>query len=176
MSSFLSFGADLAEGASSADADGTPSTDGDGTDEVAVPEVEREIVADLLRKAVPVAPVVLLVCTLIWGFQGFWSSLFGLGLILVNLLVAAASLSWAAKRSQTHLMGVALFGFIVRMGLLVLAVELVKDQPWVSLGALGATILVTYLGLLVWETKYVSASLAFPGLSPGKQTTTEDLS
>jgi len=169
MSSFLSFGADLAEGAVDPDA---PTSD----EPVPAPAVEREIVHDLLRKAVPVGPVVLLACTLIWRADGFFSSLFGLALIVVNLLVAAASLSWAAKRSQTHLMGVALFGFISRMALLVLAVELVKDQPWVSLGALGTTILVTYLGLLIWETKFVSASLAFPGLKPGKQTTTEDLS
>ena len=172
MSSFLSFGADLADGAAATGPSIPEPVDADA----ATPEVEREIVADLLRKAVPVAPVVLLACTLIWGADGFFSSLFGLALILGNLLVAAASLSWAARRSQSHLMGVALFGFIARMAVLVLAVELVKDQPWVSLGALGTTILVTYLGLLVWETRFVSASLAFPGLKPGKQTTTEDLS
>src|SRR5439155_235035 len=27
-------------------------------------------------------------------------------------------------------------------------------------------IIVTHLGLLIWETRYVSASLAFPGLKP----------
>jgi len=36
-----------------------------------------------------------------------------------------------------------------------------------TLGTLGAAVLlVTYLGLLFWETRYVSASLAFPGLKP----------
>jgi hypothetical protein len=141
-----------------------------------VPEVEREIAGDLLKKGALVAPVVVLACTAIWGWDGLTSSLFGLGLLLLNLLAAAASLSWAAKRSQTHLLGVALFGFLVRMAVLVLAVALVRDQPWIDLGALGATIVVTYLGLLVWEARFVSASLAFPGLKPGKQTTTEDLS
>ena len=32
--------------------------------------------------------------------------------------------------------------------------------------ALGITVLVTHLGLLFWELRYVSASLAFPGLKP----------
>ena len=32
-----------------------------------------------------------------------------------------------------------------------------------------ASIIVTHLGLLLWETKYVSASLAFPGLKPSKK-------
>ena len=32
--------------------------------------------------------------------------------------------------------------------------------------ALAILILVTHLGLLFWELRYVSASLAFPGLKP----------
>jgi hypothetical protein len=34
---------------------------------------------------------------------------------------------------------------------------------------LGITIIVTHLGLLFWEMKFVSASLAFPGLKPKTQ-------
>jgi hypothetical protein len=63
-------------------------------------------------------------------------------------------------------MAVAFGGFVLRMGLLVLAVQLVKDQAWVDAVPLGITILVAYLGLLFWETRFVSASLAFPGLKP----------
>ena len=32
--------------------------------------------------------------------------------------------------------------------------------------ALGTSIIVTHLGLLVWELKYVAISLAYPGLKP----------
>ena len=60
-------------------------------------------------------------------------------------------------------------GFILRMGLVVAAVLLVKDTAWVSLPALCLTILVTHLGLLIWETRYVSASLAFPALKPQRE-------
>jgi hypothetical protein len=42
----------------------------------------------------------------------------------------------------------------------------VHDAGWISLPLLGATIIVTHLGLLVWELKYVAMSLAFPGLKP----------
>jgi ATP synthase protein I len=170
MSSFLSFGADLAEGQPEAHA---PT----GEQVLAeTPQVERELATDMLKKGVWLAPAVVVLCTAIWGIDGFTSALFGLGLLLVNLVLSVLSYSWAAKRSQTHLLGVALFGFIARMALLVVAVMLVEDQPWIDLGALGTTILVTYVGLLVWEARVVSASLAFPGLKPGKQTTTEDLS
>ena len=59
-----------------------------------------------------------------------------------------------------------LFGYLIRLGLIFLAVLLVKDAAWISLPALGATIIVTHLGLLVWEMKYVALSLAHPGLKP----------
>jgi hypothetical protein len=140
------------------------------------PDVERQLVVDILKRALWVAPVILAVCAGIWGTAGFLSALFGLALVAANLTLAAASLGWAARQSPAALMGVALFGFLVRMGLLIVAVQLVRDQSWVHLGALGATILVTHLGLLAWEMRYVSANLAHPGLAPGKQTTTEDLS
>jgi hypothetical protein len=62
-----------------------------------------------------------------------------------------------------------LFGYLLRLGLIAIAIILVKDASWVSLPALGITIIVTHLGLLFWEMKYVAASLAFPGLKPNAQ-------
>jgi hypothetical protein len=67
------------------------------------------------------------------------------------------------------MMGGVLFGYLIRLGLILLAVLLVKDAGWISLPALGATIIVTHLGLLVWEMKYVALSLAHPGLKPARQ-------
>ena len=64
-------------------------------------------------------------------------------------------------------MAVALGGFAVRMGLVTVVLLLVKDKSWIDLTALGVTVLVTHLGLLFWELRYVSASLAFPALKPG---------
>ena len=32
-----------------------------------------------------------------------------------------------------------------------------EGQPWIDLTALGISVLVTHLGLLFWETRYVSA-------------------
>ena len=67
------------------------------------------------------------------------------------------------------MMGAILFGYILRLALITVAVLLVKDQSWVHLPVLGITIIVTHLGLLFWEMKYVAASLAFPGLRPNAQ-------
>ena len=46
------------------------------------------------------------------------------------------------------MMGAVLFGYLIRLGLIFLAVFLVKDAGWISLPALGTTIIVTHLGLL----------------------------
>jgi hypothetical protein len=67
------------------------------------------------------------------------------------------------------MMAATLFGYLIRLGLIAVAVLLVKDASWVSLVPLGLTIIVTHLGLLVWELRYVAASLAFPGLKPATQ-------
>ncbi|MGA1359498.1 MAG: hypothetical protein ACO4A4_04375, partial [Ilumatobacteraceae bacterium] len=45
-------------------------------------------------------------------------------------------------------------------------VMLVRNEPWVDLMALGLTLVISHLGLLFWEMRYVSATLAFPGLKP----------
>jgi hypothetical protein len=99
---------------------------------------------------------------------GALSASYAIGLVLLNFVVSAAALAWAAPRSLVALMGVALFGFLIRLGLLAAAVLLVKDAWWVELVPLGFTLVVTHLGLLVWEARHVSASLAFPGLKPVK--------
>jgi hypothetical protein len=130
---------------------------------------EPLIARDLVRRAVPVAPALLLACGAIWGVDGVLSAAFGIVLVLLNFVIAAALLAWAARISLTMLMAVSLGGFLLRMGVIVAAVLLVKDMAWVSLPALCATILVTHLGLLLWETRFVSASLAFPALKPQRE-------
>jgi hypothetical protein len=62
------------------------------------------------------------------------------------------------------MMGATLFGYLIRLGLIFLAVWLVKDASWISLPALGSTIIITHLGLLFWEMKYVALSLSQPAL------------
>ena len=131
------------------------------------PAVERELAFDMLRRGIWFAPAIVLAAAAVWGSDGASSAGVAIAIVFVNLLLAAVSLSWAASRSLTLLMAVAFGGFVVRMGLVTVVMLLVKDEPWVDLVALGVTVLVTHLGLLFWELRYVSASLAFPALKPG---------
>jgi hypothetical protein len=132
----------------------------------AAPPVERELVADIAKRAVLVTPAIVAVGALARGGAGAASSAFAVALVLVNLGLSGATLSWAARTSLNLLMIAALGGFLLRMGLLVGIISAVRHESWVSLPVLAITLLVTQLGLLFWETKYVSATLAYPGLKP----------
>lgn len=129
------------------------------------PAPEQEVAGDMAKRAVFAAPVLLLF-GLLWGVDGVLSVAYGIGIVVVNFLLAAAMIAYAARVSLGLMMGAALGGFFVRMGLVAVAIVLVVDQPWVELVPLCITLIVTHLGLLFWETRHVSASLAFPGLKP----------
>lgn len=130
--------------------------------------VEIKVSADMVKRGIVVAPVLVAIAAVIWGADGAWSSLFAIALVLVNFLLSAALISYTAKISLGLMMGATLFGYLIRLGLIMLAVLLVKDAGWISLPALGATIIVTHLGLLLWELKYVAITLAHPGLKPAR--------
>lgn len=127
---------------------------------------EQIIAFDISRRALYAAPAIVLAAGLVWGVDGALSAGLGMGLVVVNLLLSAALLTWAGRISPPMLMVAALGGFILRLALITVAVLAVKDLGWVELVPLGMTLIVTHLGLLVWETRHISASLAHPVLAP----------
>jgi hypothetical protein len=131
------------------------------------PAVERQVATDMVRRAVPVVPVVVLLAAVPWGVDGALSAAFAVAVVVANFLLAARVLAAASRIGYGLLMGAALFGYLVRIALVGLAVWAVKDLSWAEPVPLGLTLVVTHLGLLLWELRYVSASLAFPGLKPG---------
>jgi hypothetical protein len=130
------------------------------------PSPEVAVSNDMVKRGLMVAPVLIAICGLIWGVNGAASSAYAIAIVLVNFALAAGIVAVTAKISLRLMMASVLFGYLVRLGLIFLAVYLVKDAGWISLPALGATIIFTHLGLLVWELKYVAMSLAYPGLKP----------
>lgn len=130
------------------------------------PAPEPQVARDIARRGLPLVLAVPLVAGLIRGTAGAASAGYAVALVLVNFVLAAAMLAWAARISLAAVMGTAMFGYIVRIGLVGLAVWVVKDASWVEPAVLGVTLVLTHLGLLVWELRYVSASLAYPGLKP----------
>ena len=130
------------------------------------PAPERDVARDLVKKGIIAAPFLVAVCWAIWWASGAASAVYGIAIVCVNFLLSAALITWTARISLGLMMGAVLFGYIGRLALIFLAVMLVKDVSWVAVVPLGVTIIVTHLGLLFWELRYVSASLAFPGLKP----------
>jgi hypothetical protein len=140
------------------------------------PAPEPVLVRDMAKRALGFAPVAVLVCALIWGAAGAASAAYAVAVVLANLVLAAWMLSTAARISYGVLMGAALFGFLLRLGLVSAAVLLVRDAGWVEPLALGLTLVVAHLGLLFWELRYVSISLAHPGLKPTVGTPSKETS
>ncbi len=147
-------------GATGSPGDGVMATRVDG------PSTEMSVSRDMVKRGLIAAPLVIAVCAVIWGADGAWSAAYGMAIVLANFLLAAGLIALTAPISLGLMMGAILFGYLVRLGLIFLAVWMVQDESWISFPALGATIIVTHLGLLVWEMKYVAISLAYPGLKP----------
>jgi hypothetical protein len=138
----------------------------------AAPPVERRIAVDLARHGLLVAPAVVLVAGLLRGVDGAASAALGLGVVVVNFFVAALTLEWGARRGGNALFAVALGGFLLRM-VSILVVLFVAEAlfGWADVVVLGLTLFVTHLGLLFWELRSVSFSLAAPGLRRDRLTT-----
>ncbi len=134
------------------------------------PSPAIEIARDLARRALLVAPIGLLIGAMIDGIAGAASVGYGLLIVVVNFLLSAAMLSRAARISFAAVGAAALLGYGIRLGLIFVAVMAVRDQSWVSLVPLGITLIATHLGLLFWELRFVSGSLAYPGLKPAHRT------
>ncbi len=134
-----------------------------------VPLVEREVALDIVKRGLMVAPLVLLVAA-VRGWDGVASAAIALAIVLVNFLAAAAIMTRAAKSGPTAIGAAALGGYVLRLAVIVVALVLLRHQPWIDLPTLGIAIVGTHLGLLVWEMKYVSLTLAAPGLKPARPT------
>ena len=130
------------------------------------PAPEGVIARDLAKRAAIVAPVLIVVFGLVWGLDGALSTAYGLVIVVANFLLAAAMLAYAGRISPGFLMGAALFGYLIRLSLIFLALWLVREASWVELLPLGITVIAAHLGLLLWEMRYVSLSLAHPALKP----------
>ena len=130
------------------------------------PTPERTVARDIVRHGLILAPLLILVCGALAGIDGAISSAYAVAIVLVNFLLAAFLITWSARISLSLLMASVLGGYLARLGLIFLAVYLVRNASWFEKVPLGFTLIVTHLVLLVWELRFVSASLAFPGLKP----------
>ncbi len=130
------------------------------------PSPAMAVAFDIVRRSVWAIPIAVIASAAFWGLDGVFSTLYGLAIVIVNFLLAGWLLQVGGRIGAAAMGAAAMFGFLLRLGLIMVAVLAVRDQPWVELVPLGLTIIITHLGLLFWELRHISSSLAFPGLKP----------
>jgi hypothetical protein len=130
---------------------------------------EGAVARDLARRALLVTPLVLIGTGLVWGAGGAASAAIGLALVALNFLASASLIGWAARRSSAAVLGAVLGGYLVRLSVLLGVVLALQTVSWVNVGVLVVTIAVTHLALITWEMRFVSFSLAAPGLKPDRK-------
>ena len=74
-----------------------------------------------------IAPVVVLVAGLVDGWDGAASAAIALAIVSVNFRSPRAVMSWAAKISPAAVGGVAAGGYVVRLGLILVALVLLRN-------------------------------------------------
>lgn len=118
--------------------------------------VESVLARHTVARAIYVAPVLIAAFALASGWEGAWSALLGVAIVVANFLLAGAILSISAKISLAVYHAAALFGFFLRLGLMVLTVLLIAQFVPIDRIAFGITAVVAYLVLLSWEAVAVS--------------------
>jgi hypothetical protein len=137
--------------------------------EITVPSpdgIESRIARDLARHALWVAPLAIVGVGLWRGPEGALAVALAFALVIGNFLLSAAVLNHAARISPNALMGAALGGFLFKLVVLFIVGTVVEQIDAVDFPVFVVTLLVAHLGLLFWETRSVSLSLASPGLKP----------
>ena len=130
---------------------------------------EGAVARDLARRALLVTPVVLLGTGLLWGAAGAASAAIGLAIVASNFLASASVIGWSARRSHAAVVGSVLGGYVVRLCVILGVVLALQRVSWVNVPVLVVTIAVTHLALVTWELRFVSFSLAAPGLKPARK-------
>ena len=118
--------------------------------------VESVLARHTVARAVYVAPILIAIFWLTRGWDGAWSSALGVAIVVVNFLLAGAIMSISAKISLAAYHAAALFGFFIRLGLLILTMLLIASIVPIDRLAFGVTAVVAYLVLLSWEAVAVA--------------------
>jgi hypothetical protein len=150
----------------------TPDQTGDPTTDPAAPaapsidQIESRIAHDLARHALYVAPLAIIGVGLWRGVPAGAAVALAFALVVANFIAAAWVLGWVARTTPDLLMGAAMMSFLIRLVLLSVIGVLIKEADIVDWPVFCVSLVASYLGLLFWEMRSISLSLASPGLKP----------
>ena len=115
--------------------------------------VELDMAKSTVRRSVVVGPIIIALAWLIRGWDGAWSAALGVAIVVGYYLVTGVFLSMAARISFAAYYAAALLGFIVRLGLIAATMYLLANILPVDREALGVSVVVAYLALLILEVR-----------------------
>ncbi len=119
-------------------------------------DVEAIMARHTVRRAIWVAPPLIAVFWLARGLEGGIAAGVGIAIVVGNFLLAGLALSKSARISLALYHAAALFGFFVRLGLIMLVMFLIAQATEIDRLAMGVSAVVSYLVLLSWEAVAVA--------------------
>lgn len=118
--------------------------------------VELIIGRKTAARAIFVAPVLIAIFGMTGGMAGAVAAAIGVAIVAINFVLAGYILSAAARVSLGLYHAAALFGFLIRLGLIMVAVLIIARVTDVDRLALGISAVASYLILLTWEAVAIS--------------------
>ena len=131
-----------------------------------IDQIESRIAHDLARHALIVAPVAIIAVGAWRGVPAGAAVALAFALVVANFLASAWVLGWVARTSPDLLMGAAMMSFLIRLVLITAIGVGIKELDILDWPVFCITLVASYLGLLFWEMRSISLSLASPGLKP----------
>ncbi|HSF86866.1 MAG TPA: ATP synthase subunit I [Acidimicrobiia bacterium] len=119
-------------------------------------DVEAVLGRHTAKRAVFVLPVMALVFGLFRGWEGAVAAAVGVVIVAANFWLSGVVLSRSARISLGLYHAAALFGFFLRLGLIMVAMFAVAQVFEIDRVALGISAVVSYLALLSWEALAVA--------------------
>jgi hypothetical protein len=126
---------------------------------VTTTEPELELIRRISPFALPVAIVAFVVGAVISGAGAGWSAAIAIVVVHLNFVAHGWSLAKAAAISPVLLYAVGLGGFIIRLGIIIALIALLRQMDWFSTVAFIAALVPATIALLAVEMKMLSGRL-----------------
>ena len=118
--------------------------------------IEAIIGKNIAKRALWVAPVLILIFGIVSGWLGAVSAAVGVAIVVINFVLGGYILATAAGVSLSLYHAAALFGFFIRLGLITLSMILIANVTDIDRVAMGVSAVVSYLVLLSLEAVAVA--------------------
>jgi hypothetical protein len=125
-----------------------------------VTEPERALVRAVTPWSVPALALAVGIGWVAGGPNAAWSAAIGVVVVFANLNAYGWSLAAAARVSPTVLFAVAMGGYVVRLGILVIAMVLLDRLAFFSPLAFALAVLPVTVFVLVYELRMLSGPFA----------------